>query len=112
VPHSNGWLLLEKSGRYIYYTFVLFEFDPNKSLENKAKHGLDFEEAQAIWHDPYAIRLPSRHQTGELRWVVLGMFQEKVWAAVMTCRRDTIRIISVRRAREEEVAFYEKRKLN
>jgi hypothetical protein len=25
------------------------EYDPEKSAENKRKHGLDFEEAQALW---------------------------------------------------------------
>ena len=28
-----------------------FEFDPEKSAGNKAKHGIDFEEAQALWKD-------------------------------------------------------------
>ena len=29
-----------------------FEYDPDKSAANKAKHRLDFEEAQALWDDP------------------------------------------------------------
>jgi uncharacterized DUF497 family protein len=28
---------------------VQFEFDPQKSGRNKAKHGIDFVEAQALW---------------------------------------------------------------
>jgi hypothetical protein len=28
-----------------------FEYDPDKSLINKAKHGIDFEEARALWLD-------------------------------------------------------------
>lgn len=28
-----------------------FEFDPAKSTANKAKHGIDFVEAQALWDD-------------------------------------------------------------
>eukprot|EP01036_Dinobryon_divergens_P001263 gene1263-1646_t len=28
-----------------------FEFDPLKSASNKAKHGIDFVEAQALWQD-------------------------------------------------------------
>jgi len=28
-----------------------FEFDERKSTLNKAKHGIDFVEAQAIWDD-------------------------------------------------------------
>ncbi|MSO62009.1 MAG: hypothetical protein EXQ50_07965 [Acidobacteria bacterium] len=30
-----------------------FEFDPAKSAANKAKHGIDFVEAQEFWNDPY-----------------------------------------------------------
>jgi uncharacterized DUF497 family protein len=29
-----------------------FEFDSEKSAENKREHGVDFEEAQALWSDP------------------------------------------------------------
>jgi hypothetical protein len=39
--------------------------------------------------------------------LVIGKIQEKHWSAVMTYRNEKIRIISVRRARQEEVAIYE-----
>ena len=28
-----------------------FEYDPNKSAENKRKHGIDFDESQELWAD-------------------------------------------------------------
>jgi uncharacterized protein len=28
---------------------MAFEYDPNKSAENKRKHGIDFEDAQRLW---------------------------------------------------------------
>ena len=31
---------------------MAFEYDPDKSTENKRKHGIDFEEAQRLWADP------------------------------------------------------------
>jgi uncharacterized protein len=31
---------------------MVFEYDPNKSAENKRKHGIDFEDAQRLWADP------------------------------------------------------------
>jgi uncharacterized DUF497 family protein len=37
-----------------------FEFDTNKSQSNKAKHGIDFEAAQALWDDPDLIEIPAR----------------------------------------------------
>lgn len=33
------------------YTSNRFEYDENKSVINKNKHGIDFEEAKALWCD-------------------------------------------------------------
>ena len=90
---------------YIFYT-VTFEFDPNKSESNKEKHGIDFEEAQALWDDVDLIEIPGR-VSGEPRYVVIGVIAGKHWSAVITYRGEQIRIISVRRSREEEIAIYE-----
>jgi len=37
---------------------------------------------------------------------VLGLIEDKIWSAFITYRDDKIRIISVRRAREEEKERY------
>jgi uncharacterized DUF497 family protein len=37
-----------------------FEYDPDKSAENKRKHGIDFEEAQALWVDSALVEIPAR----------------------------------------------------
>jgi uncharacterized DUF497 family protein len=34
---------------------VQFEFDPRKSESNKAKHGIDFIEAQALWKSKHML---------------------------------------------------------
>ena len=83
-----------------------FEYDPAKSAENKRKHGIDFAEAQALWTDPAVVEIPAR-VTDEPRWVVIGRIEDKHWSAVITRRNENIRLISVRRARVEEVAIYE-----
>ena len=83
-----------------------FEFDPAKSLANLAKHGIDFEQAQALWQDQDYLEIPARTQD-EPRWLVLGQVDGRVWAAIVTCRGTAVRIISVRRARQEEGAHYE-----
>jgi len=33
----------------------LFEYDENKSIKNKLKHGIDFEEAKALWENENAL---------------------------------------------------------
>jgi uncharacterized protein len=84
----------------------MFEFDPAKSQANKAKHGLDFDEAQALWEDPNLLEVVAR-TADEPRFVVIGLIADKHWSAVITYREDRIRIISVRRARKEEIVAYE-----
>ena len=83
-----------------------FEYDPGKSAANKAKHGLDFEEAQALWADPRLLEAPARTED-EPRFVSVGKIDGRHWAAVWTPRGRVVRLISVRRARLEEVARYE-----
>ena len=83
-----------------------FEYDPEKSAENRIKHGVDFEEAQALWSDPDLLEIPVR-VTDEPRWMVIGKMLDKNWSAVITRRNDNVRIISVRRSRDEEVEIYE-----
>jgi uncharacterized DUF497 family protein len=85
---------------------VAFEFDQRKSDSNKAKHGIDFVEAQALWDDDLRIDIPAR-TTDEPRTLVVGLIEGKHYSAVVTYREDRIRLISVRRSRTEEVALYE-----
>jgi uncharacterized DUF497 family protein len=82
------------------------EFDDAKSRTNKAKHGIDFVEAQELWLDDLLVEIPARTQD-EPRSVMIGKIGKKHWSAVVTHRGDAIRIISVRRSRDEEVALYE-----
>jgi len=83
-----------------------FEFDPTKSLTNKAKHGIDFRQAQELWNDPDRAVLPAI-SLDEPRQLLLGRLQGKVWAAIFTERGGKIRLISVRRARTIEGNIYE-----
>ncbi len=83
-----------------------FEFDEAKSQTNKSKHGIDFVEAQALWLDELLVEVPA-HTEDEPRFVVVGMISEKHWSAAITYRGEKVRLISVRRARVEEVAIYE-----
>jgi len=83
-----------------------FEFDSNKSQSNMRKHGIDFREAQALWDDSDLIEIPAR-TSDEPRFLVVGKISGEHWSAIITWRREKIRIISVRRARKEEIDIYE-----
>lgn len=81
------------------------EFDSGKSAANKAKHGIDFIEAQEIWTDVDRLEIPAR-SLDEPRYQVIGHIGENTWSAFITYRNENIRIISVRRARPGEEARY------
>ena len=85
---------------------MIFEFDPSKSKINKKKHRIDFVEAQALWEDPDLLEIPAK-TTDEQRFLVIGKIAAKYWAGIITYRGANVRIISVRRARDEEVEIYE-----
>lgn len=83
-----------------------FEFDTQKSTLNFEKHGIDFVDAQELWTDPNLIEIPA-NTSDEPRFLVIGNIDNKHWSAVITYRKNNIRIISVRRSRKKEVEFYE-----
>lgn len=83
-----------------------FEYDPRKSQLNREKHGIDFEEAQALWKDENRLEIPAR-TVDEPRSLLIGQINGIMWSVVITYRDDNIRIISVRRSRTEEVELYE-----
>ena len=84
----------------------MFEFDETKSRANERKHGIDFVEAQTLWHDPDILEIPAKTDD-EPRYLVIGMIDDRHWSAVITYRGGNTRLISVRRARTDEVALYE-----
>jgi uncharacterized DUF497 family protein len=83
-----------------------FKFDPKKSKSNFEKHGIDFVGVQAIWQDTDFIEVMAKSDD-EPRALVVGVIGGKHWSAIITYRTDRIRIISVRRSRNSEVALYE-----
>jgi len=83
-----------------------FEFDPAKSELNRSKHGIDFTAAQQLWEDPGRLVIPAR-TSDEPRYLLIGIWADKHWSAIFTLRKEAVRIISVRRARSEEMELYE-----
>ncbi len=84
-----------------------FEYDEKKSNSNREKHGIDFEEAMLLGDDRDLLEIPAKTVQDENRYVVIGKIEKKHWSAVISFRGDSVRIISVRRSREEEVQWYE-----
>jgi uncharacterized protein len=84
----------------------MFEFDPEKSTINLAKHGIDFIQAQALWDDDRRAEILSGGSE-EKRWLLIGKIGGRHWTAIYTMRKANIRIISVRRSRANEVSDYD-----
>ena len=83
-----------------------FEFDLANGANNKAKHGIDFVDVQAHWADPLLVEAPAKAED-QLRFLAIGQIDGKHWTAICTLRGKAVRIVSVRRARQEEIGYCE-----
>lgn len=83
-----------------------FEYDEKKSIKNKEKHGIDFEESKALWNDK-AIVVPAKSIDIEMRCALISKLENKCFVAIFTIRNEKYRIISVRRCRKNEERIYE-----
>ena len=83
-----------------------FEFDPLKSETNKAKHGIDFIEAQALWRSKHVLL--GAKDASEKRYMAIGRIGSEYWSAIITYRGGTIRIISVRKSTASEMTRMKK----
>ena len=84
---------------------MAFEFDPAKSAANRIRHGIDFVAAQELWRGE-TVEVPAR-STDEPRIAVIGRIAGKHYTAIVTRRGAKVRIISVRRSRDNERKLYE-----
>ena len=88
-----------------------FEWDEKKSRANKTKHGIDFKTATELWNDGDRIEIQTTFPI-ENRSILIGKIGDKLWAAIFTKRNDSIRMISVRRARRRETKLYEQKEIS
>ncbi|MHB1669366.1 BrnT family toxin [Thiomonas sp.] len=93
-----------------------FEWDEAKNRANQRKHGVSFEEAAHVFHDPLQVSVQDRIEGGEQRWQTFGLVGGVVLLMVVhTVHEDdvhgqsieVIRIISARRADRTERQRYE-----
>jgi hypothetical protein len=77
-----------------------------KSASNLERHGIDFIQAQELWLDLDRVEVPAK-TTDENRSIVIARTGARHWSAIITYRREKVRLISVRRSRKEEIDIYE-----
>jgi hypothetical protein len=84
-----------------------FEWDDRKAAANAARHGVAFETARLAFEDAFAVaREDGRENYGELRYVLLGMVDNRLLHVAYTTRGERVRIISARLAEPRERRRY------
>ena len=54
-----------------------FEWDLEKSIANKEKHGIDFETAKLLWSDKNRVEIHAPDPV-EDRWILIGKKENKL----------------------------------
>jgi len=84
-----------------------FEWDSDKEARNRRKHGLDFALAAEAFADVCAVyRRDTLHSLGEERFQLLGQVGGVLLLLVVFTERNSIRIISARKATKQEKKAY------
>jgi uncharacterized DUF497 family protein len=84
-----------------------FEWDPEKAARNLTEHGVAFETASEVFRDPFAVEwLDDREDYSEVRFVIVGMVDDRLLYVAYTMRGEVIRIISARGAEPHERRRY------
>jgi uncharacterized DUF497 family protein len=89
---------------------IQFDWDAAKAASNKAKHGVTFEEARAVFYDEFAVQFfDEGNSESEDRFLMLGVSDTVRLLMVSYCERKSgsvIRIISARKATKNESKHY------
>ncbi len=85
------------------------EWDETKAAANLSKHGISFDEAQTVFHDPlYVDFYDPDHSFEEHRYIILGESQQGRLLLVSYAERDNfVRLISAREMTRTEREIYE-----
>ena len=89
-----------------------YEWDEQNRLSNARKHGIDFQDAIAIFAGDTVLMADDRFDYGERRFVSLGLLQGRVIVVAHTERGQVTRIISARKATRYEQSIYFQRIAN
>ena len=88
---------------------MIYDWDEAKRRSNIDKHGIDFFELRAAFFDPDGCYYrDQRRDHGEIRYVLLARWNDKIVHIVFTDRGEYRRIISARQAHWKERVLYER----
>jgi uncharacterized protein len=100
------------SGGGFAFAGQIFEWDPQKALENLGKHGVGFEEAASTFADPWAgISSDPDHSWDEDRFILVGKsIYSRILMVVALERTERVRLVSARVANAGERRAYDQSK--
>ena len=91
-----------------------FTWDPAKNKVNRTLHKISFEEAVTVFYDPNGLLIHDpEHSEEEDRFILLGLSRRAKLLVVCHCYREAdevVRIISARKADQDEEIQYIRRK--
>lgn len=90
----------------------MIEFDPDKDVINRRKHGFALIAAQAVFAGPFIEEEDRRNAYGESRFIAIGpiaALDNRLFVAVYTWREGQRRVMSFRKANDKEVRKYRDR---
>jgi uncharacterized DUF497 family protein len=85
------------------------EFDPDKAMINRHKHGLNLTLGVEVFDGPFIEEEDDRVNYGETRFLAIGpvaSLGDRICAVVYTWRGNERRLISFRKANDKEVGKY------
>ncbi len=83
-----------------------FEWDEGKRLANIEKHEIDFADVPPVFDGDVFTIQDKRFDYGEIRYLTFGLLKFRVIVVAHTDENDVIRIISARKATENEEKLY------
>lgn len=81
-------------------------FDPAKDESNQQKHGVSLGLAARIEWSEVWFEVDARRDYSEVREIGYSVIEGRLYCVVYTQRRDTMHIISLRKANRREVRRY------
>ncbi|MBM4278535.1 MAG: BrnT family toxin [Deltaproteobacteria bacterium] len=86
-----------------------FEWDPIKAKQNLEIHGVSFDEASTAFRDTLSLTIyDPLHSEEEDRFALIGNSHKgRLLVVIHTERRNSIRLISARKATKKEKVQYE-----
>ena len=86
-----------------------YEWDEDKSLANRIKHGIGFDAIEGFEWDSALVLIDDREDYGELREVAIGFIGVRLYYLIfVTQEDDAVRVISLRPADKAEARRYAK----